>query len=305
MALAKDRMLHDSCMGSVHQLVPDLSSPGPNYAVDDDECNKVALQEVAGLESAGYVKNVGVNSNAFVFRATNYQPAHEEAHSLINFKNGFLKTNNHKEEYSMWEGNFSDQSYQRNEISSKCSSDPRLLAEFNCFQTASNYSSITSTTTKENQHEDGAYGWLYSEEPVDNDSIQESATHETSFHKRPHMGESTQASKKQFTNANKKPKPKTSSSKDPQSIAAKNRRERISERLKVLQELVPNGSKVDLVTMLEKAISYVKFLQLQVKVLATDEFWPAQGGKAPDISQVKEAIDAILCSQRDTDSSSK
>ncbi|KAL6968169.1 hypothetical protein U1Q18_033971 [Sarracenia purpurea var. burkii] len=33
----------------------------------------------------------------------------------------------------------------------------------------------------------------------------------------------------------------------------------ISERLKILQELVPNGSKVDLVTMLEKAISYVKF----------------------------------------------
>ena len=75
-----------------------------------------------------------------------------------------------------------------------------------------------------------------------------------------------------------------------------NRRERISERLRALQELVPNGTKVDLVTMLEKAISYVKFLQLQVKVLATDEFWPAQGGKAPEISQVREALDAILSS---------
>nr|CAB3450844.1 unnamed protein product [Digitaria exilis] len=82
--------------------------------------------------------------------------------------------------------------------------------------------------------------------------------------------------------------------KDPQSLAAKNRRERISERLRTLQELVPNGTKVDLVTMLEKAISYVKFLQLQVKVLATDEFWPEQGGKAPEISQVREALDAIL-----------
>jgi hypothetical protein len=99
-----------------------------------------------------------------------------------------------------------------------------------------------------------------------------------------------------------KPKP-TTSPKDPQSLAAKNRRERISERLKILQELVPNGTKVDLVTMLEKAISYVKFLQVQVKVLATDEFWPAQGGKAPDISQVKDAIDAILSSsQRDRNS---
>ncbi|AQK74101.1 transcription factor APG [Zea mays] len=88
----------------------------------------------------------------------------------------------------------------------------------------------------------------------------------------------------------------TAPTKDPQSLAAKNRRERISERLRALQELVPNGTKVDLVTMLEKAISYVKFLQLQVKVLATDEFWPAQGGKAPEISQVREALDAILSS---------
>lgn len=77
-----------------------------------------------------------------------------------------------------------------------------------------------------------------------------------------------------------------------------NRREKISERLRTLQEMVPNGTKVDMVTMLEKAISYVKFLQLQVKVLATDEFWPAQGGMAPEISQVKEALDAILSSQR-------
>ncbi|XP_022727910.1 transcription factor bHLH83, partial [Durio zibethinus] len=115
-------------------------------------------------------------------------------------------------------------------------------------------------------------------------------------------GESNQALKKQCTNEAKKAKTKSGPSKDPQSIAAKNRRERISERLKILQELVPNGSKVDLVTMLEKAVSYVKFLQLQVKVLATDEFWPVQGGKAPDISQVREAIDAILSSQKERNS---
>ncbi|XP_074580831.1 uncharacterized protein LOC141837302 [Curcuma longa] len=104
----------------------------------------------------------------------------------------------------------------------------------------------------------------------------------------------------------RKMKEKSSSpSKDSQSVAAKNRRERISERLKILQDLVPNGTKVDLVTMLEKAISYVKFLQLQVKVLATDEFWPAhEGGRAPDIGQVKKAIGAILSSQRDRNSSS-
>ncbi|KAL4343930.1 hypothetical protein AHAS_Ahas11G0127600 [Arachis hypogaea] len=111
--------------------------------------------------------------------------------------------------------------------------------------------------------------------------------------------EKMKASKKQCTDESKMPKSnKSGTFKDPQSVAAKDTKERISERLKILQELVFNGSKVDLVTMLEKAISYVKFLQLQVKVLAVNEFWPVQGGKISDISQVKEAIDAILSSQR-------
>jgi hypothetical protein len=35
-----------------------------------------------------------------------------------------------------------------------------------------------------------------------------------------------------------------------------------------------------------------------LQVLAADEFWPAQGGKAPDLSQVKDALDAILSSQQ-------
>ncbi|KAF8657453.1 hypothetical protein HU200_060013 [Digitaria exilis] len=74
----------------------------------------------------------------------------------------------------------------------------------------------------------------------------------------------------------------------------KNRREGISERLRALQELVPSGSKVDTVTMLDKAITYVKFMQPQLKVLETDAFWPAPGGEAPKMSQVKEALDAIL-----------
>ncbi|KAM0875320.1 hypothetical protein ACQ4PT_036864 [Festuca glaucescens] len=105
-----------------------------------------------------------------------------------------------------------------------------------------------------------------------------------------HCGASRKTSKP------KPPAPTTTSPGSLQSLVAKNRREKISERLRALQELVPNGTKVDMVTMLEKAITYVKFLQLQVKVLATDEFWPAQGGMAPEISQVKEALDAILSS---------
>jgi hypothetical protein len=47
------------------------------------------------------------------------------------------------------------------------------------------------------------------------------------------------------------------------------RREKISKRLRALQQLVPNGTKVDMVIMLERAISFAKFMQLQVKVRAS------------------------------------
>lgn len=83
---------------------------------------------------------------------------------------------------------------------------------------------------------------------------------------------------------------------DPQSIAARHRRERISERLKILQDLVPNGSKVDLVTMLEKAINYVKFLQMQVQVLTTDEYWPKHD-MVPTIMRVEDALQAIASAE--------
>ncbi|KAK8529831.1 hypothetical protein V6N13_102728 [Hibiscus sabdariffa] len=51
------------------------------------------------------------------------------------------------------------------------------------------------------------------------------------------------------------------------------RRERINERLRILQNLVPNGTKVDISTMLEEAVQYVKFLQLQIKLLSSDDLW--------------------------------
>jgi hypothetical protein len=51
------------------------------------------------------------------------------------------------------------------------------------------------------------------------------------------------------------------------------RREKINERLKTLQNLVPNGTKVDISTMLEEAVHYVKFLQLQIKLLSSDDLW--------------------------------
>ncbi|KDP23663.1 hypothetical protein JCGZ_23496 [Jatropha curcas] len=55
---------------------------------------------------------------------------------------------------------------------------------------------------------------------------------------------------------------------DPHSIAERLRRERIAERMKALQELVPTANKTDRAVMLDEIVDYVKFLRLQVKVLS-------------------------------------
>ncbi|KAM3363301.1 transcription factor RHD6-like [Capsicum galapagoense] len=228
-------------------------------------------------------------------------------HSVINFKGGY--------------GNFmhsANGSFLSFDQSERFCPNPRMISgnqvegsvwednnlHYHNSLTPKGSSNTSPRVINENSNNNGMpFGWLNSETNASTTNHVE----ESCFNKRPSMEESMQTNKKQCTAASKKGKTNNNSiaTKDPQSIAAKNRRERISERLKILQELVPNGSKVDLVTMLEKAIGYVKFLQLQVKVLATDEFWLSQGGKAPDISQVKEAIDAILATQRGRNSTSK
>ncbi|KAK3158233.1 hypothetical protein QOZ80_2AG0134510 [Eleusine coracana subsp. coracana] len=72
--------------------------------------------------------------------------------------------------------------------------------------------------------------------------------------------------------ANGAPKPRVRARRgqatDPHSIAERVRREKISDRMKNLQELVPNSNRTDKASMLDEIIDYVKFLQLQVKVLS-------------------------------------
>ncbi|XP_061375797.1 bHLH transcription factor RHL1-like [Gastrolobium bilobum] len=72
---------------------------------------------------------------------------------------------------------------------------------------------------------------------------------------------------------------------DPHSIAERLRRERIAERMKALQELVPNANKTDKASMLDEIIDYVKFLQLQVKVLSMSRLGGA-AGVAPLVADI-------------------
>ncbi|OMO86389.1 hypothetical protein COLO4_21199 [Corchorus olitorius] len=73
---------------------------------------------------------------------------------------------------------------------------------------------------------------------------------------------------------------------DPHSIAERLRREKIAERMKNLQELVPNSNKTDKASMLDEIIEYVKFLQLQVKVLSMSRLGAA-GAVVPLITDIQ------------------
>ncbi|CAH1427174.1 unnamed protein product [Lactuca virosa] len=76
---------------------------------------------------------------------------------------------------------------------------------------------------------------------------------------------------------------------DPHSIAERLRRERIAERMRALQELVPSCNKTDKAAMLDEILDYVKFLRLQVKVLSMSRLGGA-GAVAQLVSDVPLAI---------------
>ncbi|MFS8033557.1 putative transcription factor bHLH family [Helianthus anomalus] len=341
MALTKERNPNDHSSqmpGLVHQSYKFYGTPNSEFEESESPEKKGTFAGSSSNSSSLSSPGSATNSGGLLYQTTiNHlqQLQQEEGHSVISFKPGYYDHNfmqgGSGSCFLNFEGN-DEQPY-----SSNLSPDQLMnlgSGSFDSMRLLENTSNIRSGSIKENHDELESFAW-----PNPSSSDNYLATQESSFHKRAHsvissylfclfnllfkiplyqktnlkqnstlQGESEQAFKKQCTTntSTKKNKQKSAQPKDPQSIAAKNRRERISERLKVLQDLVPNGSKVDLVTMLEKAISYVKFLQLQVKVLATDEFWPVQGGKPPELSQVKDAIDAILSSsQRDRSSSSK
>ncbi|KAH7567444.1 hypothetical protein ACOSP7_010656 [Xanthoceras sorbifolium] len=71
------------------------------------------------------------------------------------------------------------------------------------------------------------------------------------------------------TNNTGRPKPpsKRGRAADVHNMSEKRRRSRINERMKALQNLIPNSNKTDKASMLDEAIEYLKQLQLQVQML--------------------------------------
>lgn len=62
--------------------------------------------------------------------------------------------------------------------------------------------------------------------------------------------------------------PKRSRAAEVHNLSERRRRDRINEKMRALQELIPNCNKVDKASMLDEAIEYLKTLQLQVQIMS-------------------------------------
>ncbi|GLJ32254.1 hypothetical protein SUGI_0649170 [Cryptomeria japonica] len=76
----------------------------------------------------------------------------------------------------------------------------------------------------------------------------------------------------------------------PQSVAARQRRSKIREKMCSLEKLIPQGSKLDTARMLDEAIKYLKFLQAQFDVL---ESMPPVDSEPHLKSNPKIAVDNV------------
>ncbi|KAG9130894.1 hypothetical protein Leryth_006683 [Lithospermum erythrorhizon] len=309
MALARNHRLDDSDMClkplfSYYENDNDFGGSPPSiHGSDQSSPHQNSNKIRQGSNSLSPIKNSSCsspsssNSSGLVYPTLKYHQNDNKENSIFGFKSGYGNSSNAHTCGSLLSFGQNEQFHQN--------SFPRINNQEDVSIWEDNMHHRNNHVSLENGN-GVQFGWMNLESTASPHSgISDLGRKEDCLNKRrPCEEESAQLpNKKQCGSPTKQTKLKASSpSKDPQSLAAKNRRERISERLKTLQELVPNGSKVDLVT---KAISYVKFLQLQVKILASDEFWPVQGGKAPELSKVQDAIDTILASQRDRNSSSK
>nr|CAB3455855.1 unnamed protein product [Digitaria exilis] len=111
------------------------------------------------------------------------------------------------------------------------------------------------------------------------------------FHAQPKPGEGAMAPQPPA------PRPKVRARRgqatDPHSIAERLRRERIAERMRALQELVPNTNKTDRAAMLDEILDYVKFLRLQVKVLSMSRLGGA-GAVAQLVADIPLSVKVTL-----------
>ncbi|CAF2034873.1 hypothetical protein BRARA_I00169 [Brassica rapa] len=105
------------------------------------------------------------------------------------------------------------------------------------------------------------------------------------FHGQPMQQQPAPAAPHQPTSIRPRVRARRGQATDPHSIAERLRRERIAERIRALQELVPTVNKTDRAAMIDEIVDYVKFLRLQVKVLSMSRLGGA-GAVAPLVTDM-------------------